>query len=263
MDDVSPSGGRISSPSPAARPRAEQVQVVRDLDQRHREHVQDAGKRHQLVMRRHGLEPARGGAVGLTRQTAQFRAESGVEAWRRVEAGADRRAALGYDTKAGDRGIKPPDRRPDLPGEGVEALTDRHGNRIHHVGTADLDDAGELARLACDTDPQDGERGSQVAHDLLQDGDVHHRGEAVVGGLGPVEVVVRMDRRPRPRGLPEQLVGPVGDHLVRVHVGLRAGPGLPDRQGKVRVEAALPHLAGGLLDGAGQCRVDRADGHVR
>jgi hypothetical protein len=69
--------------------------------------------------------------------------------------------------------------------------------------------------------------------------------------------------RPYIARLAEQLVGPVGDHLVRVHVGLRAGSGLPDRQVEVRVEPPFPQLAGSLLDGRRQRRVNPADNYVR
>ena len=36
----------------------------------------------------------------------------------------------------------------------------------------------------------------------------------------------------------EQLAGAVGDHLVGVHVGLRAGPGLPDDRAGTRSSSA-------------------------
>ena len=56
----------------------------------------------------------------------------------------------------------------------------------------------------------------------------------------------------------EQFVGAVGDHLVEVHVGLRAGAGLPDHQREMIVELAVDHLARGADDGAGAALVEQA-----
>ena len=40
----------------------------------------------------------------------------------------------------------------------------------------------------------------------------------------------------------EEFDGPVGNHLVRIHVGLGAAARLPDDQGEVVVELPLDHL---------------------
>ena len=45
-----------------------------------------------------------------------------------------------------------------------------------------------------------------------------------------------------------KLVGAVGDDLVGVHVGLRAGARLPDHQREMVVQFAVDDLGGGLLD---------------
>ena len=54
-------------------------------------------------------------------------------------------------------------------------------------------------------------------------GDVHGGGVGVVTALGLVHVVIGMDRRLAAQLSAQQLDGSVGDHLVGVHVGLRAG----------------------------------------
>ena len=41
----------------------------------------------------------------------------------------------------------------------------------------------------------------------------------------------------------ENLVGAIGDHLVQIHVRLRAGAGLPDHQRKMIIEAAVDNFA--------------------
>ena len=57
----------------------------------------------------------------------------------------------------------------------------------------------------------------------------------------------------------EEFVGAVGDHLVEVHVGLRARPGLPHHQREMIVELALDDLARGADDGAGTALVEKSE----
>ncbi len=54
----------------------------------------------------------------------------------------------------------------------------------------------------------------------------------------------------------EQFVGAVRDHLVEIHVGLRAGSGLPHHQREMIVELAVDHLARGADDGAGAAAIE-------
>ena len=54
--------------------------------------------------------------------------------------------------------------------------------------------------------------------------------------------------------LPRNLVAPVGDHLVDVHVALRAASGLPYHQRKLLVQFSTDDLVAGLADG-GKLRV--------
>ena len=53
-------------------------------------------------------------------------------------------------------------------------------------------------------------------------------GEGVIGRLGAVDVVVGVHRFVASQGLAGCLRGQVADHLIEVHVGLRAAAGLPD-----------------------------------
>jgi hypothetical protein len=88
----------------------------------------------------------------------------------------------------------------------------------------------------------------------LGGGDVHGGGEAVVGTLRAVDVVVGMHRRLAAARIAGQFVGAAGDHLVDVHVGLGAAAGLPDHQREVLVVAACEDLVGGLFDQPGDFR---------
>ena len=97
--------------------------------------------------------------------------------------------------------------------------------------------------------------GSSSLMHLLDRRDVHGGRKGVVRRLAAVDVVVRMHRRLAAERRAEQLVGPVGDHLVGVHVALGAGAGLPDHQRKMLGKRAVRHLLGGAYDGVGQARL--------
>ena len=102
------------------------------------------------------------------------------------------------------------------------------------------------------------ERRQQLVVDLLDRRDVHRRRKRVVGGLRAVDVIVGMHRLLAAERCSEQLVGAVRDHLVRVHVALRAGPGLPDDQREMVGELAVDHLLRRPLDRIGEPRVEHA-----
>ena len=74
-------------------------------------------------------------------------------------------------------------------------------------------------------------------------------GKHVVGRLAHVDVVVRVHQPALAALAAQQLAGPVGQHLVDVHVGLGARSGLPDHQGEFLVVPPGQHLVGGGDDG--------------
>ena len=52
----------------------------------------------------------------------------------------------------------------------------------------------------------------------LHGSNVHRRGEGVVGGLSPIDIIIGMDRHLGAHDATGQFNGPVGDNLVGVHV---------------------------------------------
>src|SRR5690606_33527997 len=134
-------------------------------------------------------------------------------------------------------------------GVAAELLAQADGRGVHQVGAADLDDVIEGLGLFRQGVPQPPEGGQQVVGQAFQGGDVHGRGDDVVAGLAHVDVVVGMNGAPGAQGAAQNLVGPVGDDLVGVHVGGRAGPGLENVQGEVVVQAPVDDLLAGLDDG--------------
>jgi hypothetical protein len=127
------------------------------------------------------------------------------------------------------------------------------------VRAADLDDLAERLLLAHQLLVQKRERWQQPVHDLLDRGDVHRSRERVVRRLAHVDVIVRMHRRLAAELAAEQLDRAVRDHLIEVHVRLRARTGLPDDKREVAVELAVDHFARGAGDGGGPAAVEQAE----
>ena len=64
-------------------------------------------------------------------------------------------------------------------------------------------------------------------------GNMQCRGKRVVGGLAHIYVIVGVEQL-----LPRDLIAPVCEHLVHIHVALGAASGLPYHQGKVLLQGA-------------------------
>ena len=78
--------------------------------------------------------------------------------------------------------------------------------------------------------------------------DVQGRGIRVVGRLRAVDVVVRVAELVLALLVPHQLQGPVGDHLVGVHVRRGARAALKDVDDELVVQLAVHQLLAGALD---------------
>jgi hypothetical protein len=170
---------------------------------------------------------------------------------RGVEAGADRGAPGGEFVEPLGRSAHPVDRLGQLMGVARPLLADGQRDGVLQVGAPDLDHVSPLLRLGCDRVPQRLDRREQTLVDRLDGGDVHRGGERVVRGLTEVHVVVGMHRLLAAELPADQLDRAVADHLVDVHVGLRAGAGLPDVQREVLVQLPGDHLVGDPLDQLG------------
>ena len=77
---------------------------------------------------------------------------------------------------------------------------------------------------------------------------VNGGGNHVVGALLHVDVGIGMDglfSAPFPGG---DFIRPAGDHLVGVHVGRGARPGLENIDHELRIKLPVNHILGGLLN---------------
>ncbi len=94
--------------------------------------------------------------------------------------------------------------------------------------------------------------GSRSRVELLDGRDVHDSRKRVVRRLPAIHVVVGVNGLFRADDATRELDRAVGDHLVGVHVRLRAGTGLEHDQRKLGVELAVDHFLRRALD---QCRL--------
>lgn len=139
---------------------------------------------------------------------------------------------------------------------GAHFLAKRDGGGVLQVGAADLDDVGPGGLLGAERGGQRAQRGEQTIAGFERDRDVHRSWEGVVRGLAAVDVIVWVDGRFAAANPGQQFVGAARDHLVRVHIGLRAAAGLPDHQRELIVVQAVGDFGGGFLDRVGERGVE-------
>ena len=163
----------------------------------------------------------------------------------RVEARANRRRALRQRQQGFRGGQNPVAPERNLRGVARKLLAQRDGRRVLGVGAADLDDVGELNRLGVKRRAQRADGGQQRQMQRARAGQVHRGGERVVRGLAEIDVVVGVDGAFAAALAGQTLVGDRGQHLVHVHVGLRARSGLPDFQRELFGPFAGENLVGG------------------
>jgi len=176
-----------------------------------------------------------------------------------VQPGADRGAALRQRIELLERDPHAEQPQLHLLRIAGKFLAERQRRRVLRVRAADLDDLGEFLGLRLQGLVQVRERGAQELRDLLGGRNVHRGRKCVVRRLAHIHVIVRMHERLLAALAAEQFGRAVGDHLVQIHVGLRAGAGLPHHQREVIVQLAVDHLLGRLHDGAGALAIEEPE----
>ena len=143
----------------------------------------------------------------------------------------------------------------------TELLAKPDGCGVLQVGPARLDDGPELLGFGLQRLLQPLERRNKVVLDGRQSRDVYDRGNDVVGGLAHVHVVVGVNEF-RASISAQQLSSAVGDDLVGICVGGRAGTRLEDVQHKMLVQHAIDDLLGSLDDCIADLGVQQPKFHV-
>ena len=229
------------------------AQVVVDLDQADRDRLQHAGELDQRVAGALGLEVVASLGERLPGAVGELGDHGLREPGGRVDAGPDRGAAQRQLAHSGEHRVQPLGRVADRGCVPSELLAEGDRGRVHQVRTSRLHQAGELGGLRLEGGGQHVDRGQQLLADRDGGGDVDRGREGVVGGLGGVDVVVGMYVAP---SASDQR----SDHLVGVHVGGGAGPGLEDVDRERVVVTALGDRARGRDDRLGL--VGREDAEV-
>ena len=118
------------------------------------------------------------------------------------------------------------------------------------MGAADLDDVLPGLGLRIDRIAQRHHRWKQALLHIDGRRDIHRRRKGIVRRLRHVDVIVGVDRRFAAEWRPRELAAPVRDHLVHVHVELRAAARHPDVQGEHVVMLPCEDLVARLNDQA-------------
>ena len=252
--------GQFAQTRPRAR--AEEADVIGNLEARHGHRVDRAVGHDHGIMRGKGLKLIRRRGEGQAGDLGDLVGDALGEPDRGRQAGADRRAALGQLHQIGQGRLDSLDALDDLLGIAAELLPQGNGGGVLGVGAADLDDVLPRLRLVIQGVVQGLQGGQQAVDDLLGAGDVHGCRIGVVRRLAHVHMVVRVNGSLGAHLAAQHLDGAVRDHLIGVHVGLGARAGLPDDQREMVVQLPLDHLIGGLEDGLTQFRIQLAQRHI-
>ena len=113
---------------------------------------------------------------------------------------------------------------------------------------ADLDDGFKVLRFLRQRSAQHGYRRQQFFSHCQHRRHMHGGGKNIVGRLTSVHVIVGVDPPAITPFTAQQFTGPVGQHLIDVHIGLRPRAGLPDHQRKLTGVLARNHLIRGSND---------------
>ena len=231
-----------------ARAARHQPDVVGDLVERDGKRAQRAGQLHQRVMGALHGEFVRRADERQAGQLGDVRGDGFGKARRGVDAGADRGAAEREAIEAGERALD----AFEIVGEHARItrpfLAERERRRVLHVGAADLDDVVPGGGFGGNRIVQRLDRRHQALLHRDGGGDIHRRGKGVVGGLRHVDVIVGMNRRLAAERRAGKLAAAIGDHLVHVHVELRAAAGRPNMQRKHVLMPAGQNLVADLRD---------------
>ncbi len=252
-------GRQVELAETGPRSGAEQPDIVGDLGHGHRQRIQRAGQFDHRVMRRQLGEFIGSRGEFQAGNLGEFLGDMLAKIFRCIEAGADRRAALCQLVQPGQYGFDPVARGDQLRRIAGKFLSQSQRCGVLEMGATDLDDCLPLQRLFRQRVVQLFQRREQLDFERPGCRDVHRGGEAVVGRLAAVDMVIRMDRIFAAAGAVDRLVGDAGDHFIDVHVGLGPGAGLPDAQRELIVIFAGAHRIGGLFNRCGNFRFQAMD----
>ena len=207
---------------PCQRPAVHPAQIVGDLHEHHRQHLETAGQFQRCLLAGQGGERIVRGAKRLAGPALQCSQERGHEARGRVQSRSDRRSALGEcqqplpgfeqaATGMGELG---------LPGAEFLRHPDRSG--VHEMGASGLDDIVEFDGPPGDALFQGRHGGQQFLVQCEYGADVNGGRDDVIAALSEVDLIVGV------HAASQRSACEMRDDLVHVHVGAGTRPGLID-----------------------------------
>jgi hypothetical protein len=254
-------GGKGYLAQAGTRARGKQPQVVGDPDQVERRPFEARAERHEGVHVLHPFHQVGAADKILARFTGKPRDDPVDEGLLRIEPGPHRGPADAEFAQARQRAVKSRQVVADGLCVGGELLPQTDRDRVLQVGAAGFQDAVELDRLAA----QGTHQPPQFGPDLIgqfQSREPHGGREHVVGGLGHVDVVVRVHLAVDAERAAHQFVGAVCQHLVHIHIVGSSGAGLKGVDQKLVLEVAGKRLVRGSDDRPAELGVEPSGRHV-
>ena len=180
---------------------------------------------------------------GLSAEAGDLFTAGRVEACRAVESGADRGTADGELPEMIGRLENLRSRRLEHAAPAGDFLTEADRNGILQMRAADLQHIMVLLLETLHRRDQRVDCRDELRVNREHCGHVHRRREGVVRGLGHIDMIVRVDIQLR-----MIMHRDMCDHLVHIHVGLRAGAGLPYLQRELLRVFAVADIVAGIGD---------------
>ena len=210
-------GGQRDFGKTGAWPHAQKPQVARNLPELDRQSPHRTGVRqHVAHALRHAKAIRRRNEVDVDAR-AEVLDRAAAELIAGIESGAHRGRTKVHLFQLLRRARHIVGAALDAGGVAAELLSERHRHGILKMRAADFEDGCELTGLLVQGRRQC-PRCVYKGGVSEQQGDTRGRREHVVGGLSHVDVIVGVHQAVLAFGSAEQLAGPVGEHLVDVHV---------------------------------------------
>ncbi len=250
--------GNANLAQPAARTGSQPAHVIGDFHQCRRERFERAVQEHQRLVPGERGELVLGAGERQPGLPRQLGGHAHAERRMGVEPGAHRGATHGQCIDRPQRGVDGAPCQIELGDVARKFLPEGERRGVLQMGAADFDDVGERFRLGLQGGAQGDECGQQILHGLRSGGHMHGRGENVIRRLPHIDLIVGMHAARQTHATAQQHRGAVGEHLVHVHIGLRARAGLPDRQRKLVGIAFGNDLIGRLDNGLRGAQIEFA-----
>ena len=193
-----------------------------------------------LVLRGERVELIRGGSERLAGELRDLRGDESIKALRSVKPCSDRGSAESELGQRGDRELQQLDVSLKARPPAGNLLAELYRGSVLKMSTTRLDDVVILLLKALKGGDELLDCRDQLVLNRDDSRNVHSGRESIVRRLAHIDVVVRVSQLPA-----GDLVSARADDLVRVHIRLRAGAGLPYNKREMIIELPRDDLIAG------------------